>query len=95
MGTLTQIEIIFGRRRTYRNAPRTLDLDLIAYGREVRRGGTDLILPHPRAIQRRFVMAPLAEIAPHWQDPVTGQRAVDLAKTAPVGSDARVWPPDA
>jgi len=86
MQTLGRIEDAFGRRRTTRNAPRTIDLDLIAYGRE--QGDCDgLILPHPRAAQRLFVMGPLAEIAPEWMHPV-GHNAALLAKTASVGRDA-------
>ena len=86
MQTLGRIEDAFGRRRSTRNAPRTLDLDLIAYGRE--QGDCDgLILPHPRAAERRFVMGPLAEIAPDWVHP-TGPSAALLAKTASVGLDA-------
>ena len=88
MATLGRIEDAFGRRRSVRNAPRTLDLDLIAYGRL---GGDldGLILPHPRAAERRFVMGPLSEIAPHWVHPTVGRKALDLAAAASVGSDAR------
>lgn len=87
MAALGRIEEAFGRRREVRNAPRTLDLDLIAYGRVS--GDLDgLILPHPRAAERRFVMGPLAEIAADWIEPVTGARAADLARTAAVGVDA-------
>lgn len=86
MAALGRIEEAFGRRRGARNAPRTLDLDLIAYGRL--KGDLDgLILPHPRAAERRFVMGPLAEIAPGWEHP-DGGRAADLADAAPVGRDA-------
>lgn len=64
LARLQRIEAEFGRQRTgTRNAPRPLDLDLIAFGGETRRGDT-LILPHPRAATRRFVLAPLAEVAP-------------------------------
>jgi 2-amino-4-hydroxy-6-hydroxymethyldihydropteridine diphosphokinase len=88
MRTLGRIEDLFGRVRTARNAPRTLDLDLIAYGRLS--GDLDgLILPHPRAADRLFVMGPLAEIAPDWTHPVSGGRARDLAARAEVGRDAR------
>lgn len=88
MRTLGRIEDLFGRVRTARNAPRTLDLDLIAYGRLS--GDLDgLILPHPRAADRLFVMGPLAEIAPDWIHPVSGGRARDLAARAEVGRDAR------
>jgi 2-amino-4-hydroxy-6-hydroxymethyldihydropteridine diphosphokinase len=76
-----------GRSRGPRNAPRTLDLDLIAYGRQVVEA-QDLVLPHPRAHERRFVMGPLAEIAPAWRHPVSGQTAAELAASASVGRDA-------
>ncbi|MDQ7812319.1 2-amino-4-hydroxy-6-hydroxymethyldihydropteridine diphosphokinase [Brevundimonas sp.] len=86
MAALGRIEEAFGRRRDARNAPRTLDLDLIAYGRLS--GDLDgLILPHPRAADRKFVMGPLAEIAPTWEHP-GGGRAADLAHAAPIGRDA-------
>ncbi|HEY8002939.1 MAG TPA: 2-amino-4-hydroxy-6-hydroxymethyldihydropteridine diphosphokinase [Phenylobacterium sp.] len=84
---LFSIERAFGRIRGAPNAARTLDLDLIAYGREVR-AGPGLTLPHPRAHERRFVMGPLAEIAPAWRHPVSGRTATDLAAAATVGGDA-------
>eukprot|EP01036_Dinobryon_divergens_P055551 gene55551-74169_t len=63
MAALGRIERAFGRTPSARNAPRTLDLDLVAFGRLA--GDLDgLILPHPRAAERLFVMGPLAEIAP-------------------------------
>ena len=87
MAALGRIEDAFGRQRSLRNAPRTLDLDLIAYGRLC--GDLDgLILPHPRAAERRFVMGPLAEIAPDWSHPVTGAASADLARGAAVARDA-------
>ena len=88
MAVLGRIEEAFGRQRGQRNAPRTLDLDLIAYGR--RAGELDgLILPHPRAAERLFVMGPLSEIAPDWVDPVSQACASDLARMTTVGVDAR------
>lgn len=85
---LQALETALGRERMARNAPRTLDLDLIAFGREVV-DTPGLILPHPRAHQRRFVMGPLAEIAPDWRHPVSGETAQALARTASIGADAR------
>jgi 2-amino-4-hydroxy-6-hydroxymethyldihydropteridine diphosphokinase len=58
---LQHIEVAHGRRRPYRNAPRTLDLDLLLYGdRQIE--SCDLTVPHPRMHQRAFVLAPLAEV---------------------------------
>jgi 2-amino-4-hydroxy-6-hydroxymethyldihydropteridine diphosphokinase len=60
---LQQLENAAGRERPYRNAPRTLDLDLLLYG-SASIASPRLILPHPRMMQRAFVLVPLAEIAP-------------------------------
>ena len=88
MAALGRIEECFGRQRRRPNAPRTLDLDLVAYGRLS--GDLDgLILPHPRAAERLFVMGPLSEIAPGWIHPVSGEPACGLAPKASVGRDAR------
>lgn len=60
---LQRLENLAGRDRPYRNAPRTLDLDLLLYGSEVI-DMPELVVPHPRMFQRAFVLVPLAEIAP-------------------------------
>ena len=88
MQALKGLETWFGRAPDARNAPRTLDLDLIAHGRLVL-AGDDLIVPHPRAAERLFVIGPLAEIAPDWVHPVSGETALALAAKATVGLDAR------
>jgi 2-amino-4-hydroxy-6-hydroxymethyldihydropteridine diphosphokinase len=87
LAALRRIEVAFGRRREAENAPRTLDLDLIAHGR-TRLDGAELTLPHPRAHERLFVMGPLAEIASEWRHPVLGETAKALAAKASVGTDA-------
>jgi 2-amino-4-hydroxy-6-hydroxymethyldihydropteridine diphosphokinase len=81
------LEAQFGRTRGLANAARTLDIDLIAYGRQVI-DTPGLTVPHPRAAERRFVMGPLAEIAPDWVHPALGQTAAELARSAMVGADA-------
>lgn len=87
LAALHALEARFGRLRTQPNAPRTLDLDLIAHGRAVRVQAP--VLPHPRAAERLFVMGPLAEIAPGWRHPVSGRTAGELARAAIVGCDAQ------
>jgi 2-amino-4-hydroxy-6-hydroxymethyldihydropteridine diphosphokinase len=73
LARLHAVEARFGRMRGQRNAPRSIDLDLIDFQGAVRRGGEpDLTLPHPRAAGRAFVLLPLREIAPRWRDPVSG-----------------------
>ncbi|MFD1189971.1 2-amino-4-hydroxy-6-hydroxymethyldihydropteridine diphosphokinase [Phenylobacterium conjunctum] len=86
--TLLALEAEFGRARAQKNAARTLDLDLIAYGR-ILMETPNLVLPHPRAHERLFVMGPLAEIAPEWRHPRLGTTAAVLAGAATVGLDAR------
>lgn len=63
LDALQAIEQVAGRERPYRNAPRTLDLDLLLYG-DARIDSTRLTVPHPRMGERAFVLVPLAEIAP-------------------------------
>ena len=91
LAALHSMEAEFGRERSQVNAPRTLDLDLIAFGREVT-NPTDSaprpLLPHPRAHERLFVVGPLAEIAPAWTHPVLATTAAELAKSAIFGRDA-------
>lgn len=87
LARLHAVEARFGRIRHEANAARTLDLDLIAFGREVADEG-GVIVPHPRAADRLFVMGPLAEIAPGWRHPIYGTTAAELAALATVGVDA-------
>jgi 2-amino-4-hydroxy-6-hydroxymethyldihydropteridine diphosphokinase len=85
LAVLHGIEAGFGRRRAETNAPRTLDLDLIAHGRTV---SVEPVLPHPRSHERWFVMGPLGEIAPDWRHPTLGHTAAELGPLARVGRDA-------
>jgi len=79
---LLGIEQARGRERAFRNAARTLDLDLILAGDEVI-DEPGLILPHPRFRERRFVLEPLAEIAPSLRDPVSGLTVAELLRLLP------------
>ena len=70
------VETDFGRLRSAPNAPRTLDIDLLDYdGKRMTDGVT---LPHPRMAERSFVLVPLAQVAPNWRHPVTGEAVRDL-----------------
>jgi 2-amino-4-hydroxy-6-hydroxymethyldihydropteridine diphosphokinase len=77
LAVLQMIEGQFGRVRGKRNAARVLDLDLLDYHGKVTET-TLLVLPHPRLHQRRFVLTPLAEIAPGWRHPLSGFTAEQL-----------------
>lgn len=62
---LQAIELAAGRERPYRNAPRTLDLDVLLYG-DLQLNTPELTVPHPRIAERAFVLQPLAELAPAY-----------------------------
>ena len=78
--TLLAVERDLGRERPFAGAPRTLDLDLILYDEAIIDEAPSLIVPHPRFRERRFVLEPLAEIAPDWRDPVTGETVEELLR---------------
>jgi 2-amino-4-hydroxy-6-hydroxymethyldihydropteridine diphosphokinase len=78
---LLRIEQARGRQRPYRNAPRTLDLDLLLYGQRSI-ATPDLTVPHPRLHERAFVLRPLAQIAPSLKIPGRGGVAALLAGVA-------------
>jgi 2-amino-4-hydroxy-6-hydroxymethyldihydropteridine diphosphokinase len=80
---LRELERVFGRRiKQVTNEPRPLDLDLLAFGHEVRQTAS-LQLPHPRAHLRRFVLEPLAEIAPDLVLPGQDRSVVEMLRKLP------------
>ena len=84
LALLHEVEEAFGRVRTVPNAPRRIDLDLLDF-----RGGIaperpgKATLPHPRLAARAFVLRPLADLAPDWRHPVTGQPISELLADLP------------
>ena len=71
------IERQMGRRRVTPKGPRNIDIDILFYGRTVM-ATAELEVPHPRIAQRRFVLEPLAEIAPEFRHPVNGKTAIEM-----------------
>lgn len=78
---LHQIERAFGRERQARNAPRTLDLDLLDYEGRIEPGPP--VLPHPAIQSRAFVLVPLREIVPEWRHPMTGKTPSEMIALLP------------
>ncbi|HWN42749.1 MAG TPA: 2-amino-4-hydroxy-6-hydroxymethyldihydropteridine diphosphokinase [Thermoanaerobaculia bacterium] len=87
------LELAAGRRRGARFGPRPLDVDLLLYG-DRQSSAPELTLPHPRLRERRFVLEPLAEIAPDLQIPPDGARVSDLLARLPPGEvvERVEWP---
>jgi 2-amino-4-hydroxy-6-hydroxymethyldihydropteridine diphosphokinase len=82
------IETSGGRIRTFPNAPRTLDLDILLYG-DLCVNQADLVIPHPRLTERRFALEPLAQIAPDAVHPLLGKSIRSLLEACPDVSAVR------
>ena len=92
MARLLRVEYALGRTRTEVMGPRTIDLDLLLRGAETS-STPFLTLPHPRMHLRRFVMTPLAELAPNLVHPIINRTIVDLLGNLPDKSSVRRWLP--
>ena len=92
LARLREIERAAGRLPGRRWGPRPLDLDLLDY-HGLRLAGGGLILPHPEVANRPFVLVPIAEIAPRWRHPVSGETAARLLGRLPESPGAGCWRP--
>jgi 2-amino-4-hydroxy-6-hydroxymethyldihydropteridine diphosphokinase len=90
LARLLRIEYALGRRRTHALAPRNIDLDLLLYG-DAQSGTEFLTLPHPRLHLRRFVLAPLCELAPDLIHPTLRQPVRRLLDAAAHDAGVRLW----
>jgi 2-amino-4-hydroxy-6-hydroxymethyldihydropteridine diphosphokinase len=92
MARLLRIEFLLGRTRELKDGPRTIDLDLLFYG-DFERKTEFLMLPHPRLHERRFVLEPLVEIAPHWMHPTLKFTCEELLQKVADKSVVKRWEP--
>ena len=83
-----EVEQVHGRLRTFANAPRSLDLDILLYD-DLVVDTSRLTIPHPRMTQRRFVLVPLAELAPDVLHPILGESISSLLAVCPDTSQVR------
>lgn len=85
LDALHAVEARFGRVRTVANAPRVLDLDLLAFGDEIlgKPGEGGFQVPHPRLQDRAFVLLPLEDVAPEWVHPKTGATLAEMIAKLP------------
>jgi 2-amino-4-hydroxy-6-hydroxymethyldihydropteridine diphosphokinase len=88
MATLLGIEQEMGRRRVQKKGPRTIDIDILLFGDAVI-DSPELTVPHPAMHQRRFVLEPLAEIAPEVQHPLLKKTIRELRNALPNGQSVR------
>jgi len=86
------IEREAGRIRDQSRGPRPIDLDILFYG-DLQIQTANLVVPHPRYADRRFVLAPLAELAPDFRDPISGVTIQQLLERCPDSGEVRLYGP--
>jgi 2-amino-4-hydroxy-6-hydroxymethyldihydropteridine diphosphokinase len=92
LARLKRVERDFGRRPGRRWGPRVLDLDIVLWSQGAW-GDDGLVIPHPEFRRRRFVLEPLAEVAPAWRDPITGATVRQLLHRLTHRHPSEGWDP--
>ncbi|HKO95931.1 MAG TPA: 2-amino-4-hydroxy-6-hydroxymethyldihydropteridine diphosphokinase [Pyrinomonadaceae bacterium] len=92
MRELLAVEQTLGRRREIKKGPRTIDLDLLLFENQIRNSEL-LQLPHPQMHRRRFVLAPLVELAPDFVHPVLNQTMSGLLEAVDDHAEVQIWVP--
>lgn len=93
LARMIRIEYLLGRRNKFENAPRTVDLDLLFYG-GLHYNTPFLTLPHPRLHLRKFVLVPMAELAPHFVHPTLNKTIQELCESVKDSTEVRRWNPN-
>jgi 2-amino-4-hydroxy-6-hydroxymethyldihydropteridine diphosphokinase len=94
LGLAKRIEAAMGRKPSFVNGPRPIDIDILFYGDKVV-NIPHLVIPHPRVQERAFVLVPLAEIAPRLVHPVSGQTVAEMVSRLKDRKGVRVWSQEA
>ena len=89
LNTLLAIESKMGRKREGKNQPRVIDLDILVFNNMII-NTENLVLPHPRIIDRAFVLYPIQELNPSWEHPVSGEKIANLISNLGDGQLIRV-----
>ena len=90
---LQGIEALLGSRKLIPKGPRIIDLDILFYdGAVINEAGIEI--PHPRLADRRFVLVPLAELAPDWRHPISHETVAELLLATKDSSVVRLWQPE-